>query len=386
VLDPSPFVDSNGTAYLIFKTNDGSSSEASQVESVPLNSAGTGFAGMPTPILTVDQPQLPWETTVDDPDMVLSGGTYYLLFSAGNFQNASYDEALATCAGPVGPCTQPSNPFLTSYGSVAGPGGGSLFTDASGNWYLTYSGRAGPCTTSCGTVRNLFVAPINLSNGLSVPCARPVGTPTGYRMTGGDGGVFNFGNLPFCGSTGEIHLNQPVVGMAGTVDGGGYWTVARDGGIFTFGDAEYYGSMGGTPLNQPIVGMASTPDGGGYWLVAADGGIFSFGDAQSHYYGSMGGSHLNRPIVAMASTANGDGYWLVASDGGIFTFGDAGFLGSMGGSHLNAPIVGMAPTPSGHGYWMVASDGGIFTFGDAPFDGSMGNVQLNEPVVAMSST
>ena len=28
-------------------------------------------------------------------------------------------------------------------------------------------------------------------------------------------------------------------------------------------------------LNQPIVGMAATPDGKGYWLVASDGGIFS---------------------------------------------------------------------------------------------------------------
>ena len=40
------------------------------------------------------------------------------------------------------------------------------------------------------------------------------------------------------------------------------------------------------PLNAPIVGIAATPDGGGYWLVAADGGVFSFGDA--HFYGSTG--------------------------------------------------------------------------------------------------
>jgi hypothetical protein len=32
-------------------------------------------------------------------------------------------------------------------------------------------------------------------------------------------------------------------------------------------------------LNKPIVGMAATPSGNGYWLVASDGGIFSFGDA-----------------------------------------------------------------------------------------------------------
>ena len=55
--------------------------------------------------------------------------------------------------------------------------------------------------------------------------------------------------------------------------------VASDGGVFSFGDAAFHGSMGGKHLDAPIVGMAATPDGGGYWLVGADGGIFSFGDA-----------------------------------------------------------------------------------------------------------
>ncbi len=43
--------------------------------------------------------------------------------------------------------------------------------------------------------------------------------------------------------------------------GGGYWLVAADGGIFSFGDAQFYGSTGAIHLNQPIVGMAATPDG-----------------------------------------------------------------------------------------------------------------------------
>jgi hypothetical protein len=29
----------------------------------------------------------------------------------------------------------------------------------------------------------------------------------------------------------------------------------------------------------PILGIAATPDGRGYWLVASDGGVFAFGDA-----------------------------------------------------------------------------------------------------------
>ena len=71
-----------------------------------------------------------------------------------------------------------------------------------------------------------------------------------------------------------MRLNKPVVGMAPTSDGKGYWLVAADGGIFAFGDAAFHGSTGAMRLNKPVVGMAPTPDGKGYWLVAADGGIF----------------------------------------------------------------------------------------------------------------
>ena len=78
---------------------------------------------------------------------------------------------------------------------------------------------------------------------------------------------------------GGAHLNQPIVGMAATPDGQGYWLVARDGGIFTYGDAGFFGSHGGAHLNQPIVGMAANLDGQGYWLVASDGGIFSYGSS-----------------------------------------------------------------------------------------------------------
>jgi len=202
----------------------------------------------------------------------------------------------------------------------------------------------------------------------------------GYWLVASDGGIFSF-NAPFLGSTGNIHLNRPIVGMAATPDGRGYWLVASDGGVFAFGDAHYDGSMGGRALNRPIVGMAAAP-GGGYWLVASDGGIFTFGGAQ--YHGSTGNLSLNRPIVGMAAAPGGGGYWLVASDGGIFSFGSAGFQGSTGNLTLNRPIVGMSATPDGGGYWLVASDGGVFTFGDAGFFGSAGGTHLNAPVVGMA--
>ena len=76
--------------------------------------------------------------------------------------------------------------------------------------------------------------------------------------------------------------------------------MASDGGIFTFGDAGFFGSQGGKALNKPIVGIAATPDGKGYWEVASDGGIFTFGDAA--FSGSLGAVALNAPIVGIATS------------------------------------------------------------------------------------
>ena len=205
----------------------------------------------------------------------------------------------------------------------------------------------------------------------------------GYWMTASDGGVFNFGDSGFFGSTGSLKLNKPIVAMAPTPSHKGYWLVASDGGVFSFGDARFFGSAGAIKLNQPVVAMAATPTGQGYWLVASDGGVFSFGDA--HFRGSAGAIKLNKPVVTMAPTPSGHGYWLVASDGGVFTFGDARFFGSTGAIKLNKPVVATASTPSGQGYWLVASDGGVFAFGDAGFRGSTGATKLNQPIVAMAA-
>jgi hypothetical protein len=98
-------------------------------------------------------------------------------------------------------------------------------------------------------------------------------------------------------------------------------------------------------LNKPIVGMASTPDGGGYWLVASDGGVFSLGDAT--YDGSVPGQGLvqHAPVEGLVPTPDGGGYWEVGQDGALYSYGDATFLGSLVGFPLAAPIVGAAATP-----------------------------------------
>jgi hypothetical protein len=204
---------------------------------------------------------------------------------------------------------------------------------------------------------------------------------TGYRFVASDGGVFTF-DAPYHVSTGTLHLNQPIVGMAADPGTGGYWIAAADSEVFAF-DAPSLGSAANVPLAQPIVGIAAAPDGQGYWLAGADGSIYNYGPGAPRDGAPNGPLPLNRPIVGIAADPATGGYRLVASDGGLFAVG-ASYHGSTGNIHLNQPIVGIASDPATGGYWLVAKDGGVFAF-NAPFYGSTGNIHLNQPIVGMTA-
>ena len=116
-----------------------------------------------------------------------------------------------------------------------------------------------------------------------------------------DGGIFNFGpGAGFFGSTGSIHLNKPVVGMAATPDGAGYWLVASDGGIFNYGDAGFFGSMGRQAAQQA---------GGGHRQHARRPGLLGVCDGRWHLQLSATPPSwvrrrdivLNKPMVGIAA-------------------------------------------------------------------------------------
>ena len=52
-------------------------------------------------------------------------------------------------------------------------------------------------------------------------------------------------------------LNKPIVGMAATRDGGGYWLIASDGGIFNYGDALFSGSAASLGISNAVSGTDS---------------------------------------------------------------------------------------------------------------------------------
>ena len=392
-IDPDVFIDADGTASLVWK------SEPSTVVSEQLAPDGLSFA--PDAVRAVlTQADQGWETTVENPDLVEVDGLYYLFYSGGTWTTPSYAVGYALCAGPEGPCGQPSDrPILAAAGAVAGPGGESVFQDASGQWWMAYAAWTAGAVGYPRGARSLRMDPLCFESGgqptpgtpvvpgptsTAQPLVQscPTTDPAGYRLAAADGGLFAYGGAAFFGSAAGRPLPGPVAGTATDPAGGGYWEVGADGTVYPF-DAPFDGEMAGRPLAAPVVGMAATPDGGGYWLVSADGGVFAFGDAG--YFGSAAALHLAAPVVGMAATPDGGGYWLVAADGGVFAFGDAGFFGSMGGVPLDAPVVGVAAMADGLGYWEVAADGGVFALGDAPFHGSMGGAHLNAPVVGLAT-
>ena len=155
----------------------------------------------------------------------------------------------------------------------------------------------------------------------------------------------------------------------------GYWLVESNGGIFAFGDAHFYGSTGGITLANPIVGMAATPDGKGYWLVPPTAGSSPSATPTSTARPAAYTGQANR---RHGRHSRREGLLAGASNGGIFAFGDAHFHGSTGGITLAKPDRRHGCHPRREGLLAGASDGGIFAFGDAHFDGSTGGMTLGQ--------
>lgn len=161
-IDPQPFVDADGKPWLHWKNNDGSTPDVSKVWAAPLDtSTGTTIAGPVREVMAKDTQRYTWQSTLDNPQMVLSGGIHYLFYASGDWQDDTYRIGYAQCAGPVGPCNSGDQPILQSYGDAAGPAGGTVEQAADGSWWISYHAWHPSCTSDgCGGTRRLFVAPL----------------------------------------------------------------------------------------------------------------------------------------------------------------------------------------------------------------------------------
>jgi hypothetical protein len=241
------------------------------------------------------------------------------------------------------------------------PGSDGAHVDEPGAWPMFHHD---PQLTGNADVTTADVPAASGPEGASDACQPPPGGPNGYYEMSSDGRVFAYGNVADCGEALGRKVAGPLVGLAATADGGGYWLADATGQVWAFGDAKaYQRSAAGTHPPRPVVAITATPDSRGYWLVDQAGQVWGFGDAKVY----KAASAVKGEVTAMAATADGHGYWLATATGAVYAYGDA--VARPAPAHAGS-VSGIAADTATGGYWLVNTRGQIYAL-DAPVYGSV---------------
>jgi hypothetical protein len=164
-IDPSPFVDADGSVWLLYKTED------ARIWSQRMSDDGLNLMGSPRMLIKAD---LMWENgRVEAPAMWRDGGRLYLFYSANDWNTRNYGIGYAVCSSMASTCRKPSiTPLVASTSRVGGPGGAEVFTDTAGRVGLAYHGWTEP-NVGYPNSRKMHLATLTFVDGV------PVVTPTG---------------------------------------------------------------------------------------------------------------------------------------------------------------------------------------------------------------
>ncbi len=139
-IDPTPFVDGDGTMWLLWKRERARQPATLRIQ--PLSSNGRSLTGAPSDLLQSDRA---WQHgVIEAPSMIHTSSGYVLFFAGGLWNTATYATGVARCDTPVGPCHESGSPVMSSTATVAGPGGASVFADRNGALWLAYASYVDP--------------------------------------------------------------------------------------------------------------------------------------------------------------------------------------------------------------------------------------------------
>jgi hypothetical protein len=169
-IDPYVFTDSNGSSYLLWKSDDNALGRPTSLWGRALASSGVGFAWFSSPVRLLTQTAAWQAPAMEGPAMVRSGSTYFLFYGANNWESSASAIGYATCSRPLGPCVDRSTagPWLATDPSgtgPVGPQGPTVFTDTSGRLRLGFAAWYGPVGYTNGGVRALWTAPLSFVQG-----------------------------------------------------------------------------------------------------------------------------------------------------------------------------------------------------------------------------
>lgn len=157
-IDASPFQDpATGKHYLTFKSDENAPGAPGtpRLWSQELTGDGLGLVGARRVLLTYQRGAE--DPLIENPDMVHANGRYWLFYSANWWNSDRYFTHVASCSGPLGPCTRlgdPYQPWLGNGSGVIGPGGAALVAGPTGSHHIAYHGWVGAVGSG---FRSMFV-------------------------------------------------------------------------------------------------------------------------------------------------------------------------------------------------------------------------------------
>jgi beta-xylosidase len=203
-IDPSRFVDADGTPYLLWKNDGNCCGQPTDFWGQRLTEDGLSLSGQPQRLgIRNDQA---WEgSVVEAPVVLLHGGRYYLFYSANAYDQAAYAVGYGVADQVLGPYTKPAGrPILSSRGSAGGPGGQSVVVGPRGGlWFVYHAWAADRVGYSHAGVRSMWL------DRLTFDGARPI-VEGEEEVESGAGAHFENGQGPFQLSPNELEGGQQV--------------------------------------------------------------------------------------------------------------------------------------------------------------------------------
>ena len=160
-IDPEAVIGAFGVPVLVWKHE-----RPAAIIARALTPDGLAFAGDAHHLLGVNHR---WENgVVEAPSMLVDGSGAWLFFSGNDWNGRHYAIGVAHCDSPLGPCdTGSSVALLSSHDALAGPGGASVFVDASGQRRVAFHAYQEP-KVKYPESRLLHIAKLDLASGRPV--------------------------------------------------------------------------------------------------------------------------------------------------------------------------------------------------------------------------
>ncbi len=155
-IDPSIYIRSDGTPWLLWKSDGDCCNKPTYIYSQQLSPDGLSTVGLPHLLIGATQA---WEGgLVEAPSMIKEGSIYWLFYSANLWGTPNYSIGIAACTSVTGPCVKPlDRAWHVSTNSANGQGyGGSEFFQTGSLIWMVHHGLV-PGETGNYAERRLYV-------------------------------------------------------------------------------------------------------------------------------------------------------------------------------------------------------------------------------------